>query len=203
MIHTVNFVLHLAASDCLKQLQPNPEDRPLDLNTGSQMAYRDLIIRELVETERKYVANLENLHDLKKTLEDTETIPGKIIQQICPKIDALLDFQHRFLSQLETINSMPPSSQHWGAPFLMFEDAFDIYSPIISNHNGATRITDDVFDKIKLSNHPIATDLHTLEHFLLSPLSRLAKYPVLLKVYWLIGCEWNNQLTQIGLDQKD
>lgn len=181
VIHTVNLVLHLAASGYLKQLQSNPEDRPLRLNTGSQMAYRDLIIRELVETERKYVANLENLYDLKKTLEEMDTIPGEMIEQICPKIDAILDFQHRFLSQLETINSMPPSSQHWGTPFLMYEDAFDIYSPIISNHPRATRIIDDVFDNIKLSNHPIATDLHTLEHFLLSPLSRLAKYPVLLK----------------------
>ncbi|KAL6399746.1 Rho guanine nucleotide exchange factor scd1 [Ilyonectria robusta] len=169
VVHTVNFVLHLAAS------------KPLCLNTGSQMAYRDLITKELVETERKYVANLENLHDFKKSLEEMDTIPGEMIEQICPKMDAILDFQHRFLSQLETINSMPPSDQHWGTPFQMYEDAFDIYSPIISNHHRATRIMDDVFDKIKLSNHPIATDLHTLEHFSLSPLSRLAKYPVLLK----------------------
>ncbi|KAH6967724.1 Dbl homology domain-containing protein [Ilyonectria sp. MPI-CAGE-AT-0026] len=181
VIHTINFVLNLAASDYLKQLQSNPEDRTLCLNTGSQMAYRDLITRELVETERKYVANLENLYDLKKSLEEMDTIPGEKIEQICPKIDAILDFQHRFLSQLETINSMPSSSQHWGTPFLMYEDAFDIYSPIISNHHRATRIIEDVFDKIKLSNHPIATDLHALENFSLSPLSRLAKYPVLLK----------------------
>lgn len=186
MIHTVNFVLHLAASGYLEQLQSNPDDRPLGLNTDFRMASRDLIIRELVETERKYVANLEKLYDLKKTLEEMGNIPGEILEQICPKIDAILDFQRRFLTQVETINSMPSSNQQWGTPFLMYEDAFDIYSPIISNHHRATRIISDVFDKIKLSNHPIATDLHTLEHFSLSPLSRLAKYPVLLKVYWFI-----------------
>ncbi len=39
-------------------------------------------MRELVDTERKYVQDLENLHDLKKALEQRGVVPGDIVHQI-------------------------------------------------------------------------------------------------------------------------
>jgi cell division control protein 24 len=46
---------------------------------GSKMTMRDHIVQELVNTERKYVQDLENLHELKKTIEQKGVIPGDVV----------------------------------------------------------------------------------------------------------------------------
>lgn len=146
------------------------------------MTYRDHIIRELVDTERKYVQDLENLHDLKKTLIDKAVIPGDIAYQIFLNIHGILDFQRRFLIRVETTNSMPQSVQQWGAPFVAYEEAFEIYQPFIANQRKAAKMANQAFEKIKLAEHPVACDFNTLDGFLLKPMQRLVKYPLLLKV---------------------
>lgn len=151
------------------------------MTAGSQMSYRDYIVRELVDTERKYVQDLENLHDLKKTLEERGVIPGDIIYQIFLNINAILDFQRRFLIRVETTNSMPQARQEWGSPFVFYEDSFNIYQPFIANQRKAAQLASQVFDKIQSAQHPVACDFNTLDGFLLKPMQRLVKYPLLLK----------------------
>ncbi|KHN94365.1 Dbl-domain containing protein [Metarhizium album ARSEF 1941] len=178
----VNYVLDLAEQrGLLLQLQAFPDEEPAVATGGSQMSYRDHIVKELVDTERKYVQDLENLHDLKKTLEQKGLIPGDVVHQIFLNINAILDFQRRFLIRVETTNSLPKAVQRWGAPFCFYEDAFDIYQPFIANQRKAAQIANQVFEKIQQSEHPVATDFNTLDGFLLKPMQRLVKYPLLLK----------------------
>ncbi|KAM0215142.1 hypothetical protein ACHAQD_008468 [Fusarium lateritium] len=178
----VNYVLDRAEErGYLLQALAHPEDAPGKEANGGQMTYRDHIIRELVDTERKYVQDLENLHDLKKTLEQQGAIPGDTLHQIFLNINAILDFQRRFLIRVETTNSMTDANQRWGAPFVMYEDAFDIYQPFIANQRKAAQVANQVFDKIQRSAHPVAADFNTLDGFLLKPMQRLVKYPLLLK----------------------
>lgn len=146
------------------------------------MSYRDHIVKELVDTERKYVQDLENLHDLKKTLEQRSVIPGDTIHQIFLNINSILDFQRRFLIRVETTNSMPSSRQDWGNPFVSYEESFGIYQPFIANQRKAAQVASQVFDKIQSAEHPVAVDFNTLDGFLLKPMQRLVKYPLLLKV---------------------
>jgi cell division control protein 24 len=146
------------------------------------MSYRDYIVRELVDTERKYVQDLENLYDLKINLEQRGVIPGDIVHQIFLNINSILDFQRRFLIRIETTNSMPPSRQEWGNPFVFYEDNFSIYQPFIANQRKAAQTASQVFDKIQSAEHPVACDFNTLDGFLLKPMQRLVKYPLLLKV---------------------
>lgn len=146
------------------------------------MTYRDHIIKEMVDTERKYVQDLENLHDLKKALEQRGVIPGDIVHQIFLNINAILDFQRRFLIRVETTNSKTELLQQWGAPFAQYEEAFNIYQPFIANQRKAAQVANQVFDKIQLIEHPVACDFNTLDGFLLKPMQRLVKYPLLLKV---------------------
>ncbi|KAI1454732.1 hypothetical protein F4805DRAFT_469131 [Annulohypoxylon moriforme] len=191
VISVVNRVLDLAEQrGLLLQIQPYPEEIG-PVIPGSQMTYRDHIIQELVDTERKYVQDLENLHDLKRTLEQKGVIPGDIIHQIFLNINSILDFQRRFLIRVETTNSMPQESQRWGAPFVTYEDAFDIYQPFIANQRKAGQIANQVFDKIQLAEHPVSFDFNTLDSFLLKPMQRLVKYPLLLKSL-LKKCEDDN-----------
>jgi cell division control protein 24 len=166
----------------LLQLQPYPEDAQADPAHKAKMTYRDHIVKELVDTERKYVQDLENLHDLKTTLEQKGAIPGDVVHSIFLNINAILDFQRRFLIRVETTNSMPIPTQKWGAPFVMYEDAFDIYQPFIANQRKAALMAQQVFDKIQQIGHPVALEFNTLDGFLLKPMQRLVKYPLLLKV---------------------
>jgi cell division control protein 24 len=165
----------------LLQVQPYPENGPETSLPTAQMTYRDHIVKELVDTERKYVQDLENLHDLKTTLEHKGAIPGDIIHSIFLNINAILDFQRRFLIRVETTNSMPVAAQKWGSPFTMYEDAFDIYQPFIANQRKAGIVATQAFDNIQAVNHPVALDFGTLDAFLLKPMQRLVKYPLLLK----------------------
>ncbi|KAI0181570.1 hypothetical protein GGR52DRAFT_44540 [Hypoxylon sp. FL1284] len=182
VIQVVNRVLDLAGQrGLLLQPQSFPEESGKTATPGSQMTYRDHIIQELVDTERKYVQDLENLHDLKKTLEQKGVIPGDIIHQIFLNINSILDFQRRFLIRVETTNSMLQDAQRWGAPFVTYEEAFDIYQPFIANQRKAGQIANQVFDKIQLADHPVSFDFNTLDSFLLKPMQRLVKYPLLLK----------------------
>ena len=178
----VNYVLDLAEKrGLLMRLQPYPDGEPAAVAGDGQMSYRDHIVKELVDTERKFVQDLENLHDLKKTLEQKSLIPGDIVHQIFLNINSILDFQRRFLIRVETNNSMPKAVQKWGAPFCFYEDGFEIYQPFIANQRRAAQIASQMFDKIQLSEHPVATDFNTLDGFLLKPMQRLVKYPLLLK----------------------
>ncbi|KAI1339943.1 Pleckstrin homology domain-containing protein [Xylariaceae sp. FL0016] len=183
VIQVVNYVLDLAEQrGLLLQVQPYPEDAgSAAAATGSTLTYRDHIIRELVDTERKYVQDLENLHDLKRALEKKAVISGEKVHTIFLNINAILDFQRRFLIRVETTNSMPQTAQKWGAPFVTYEEAFNIYQPFIANQRKAAQVAQQVFDKIQLAEHPVSCDFNTLDGFLLKPMQRLVKYPLLLK----------------------
>lgn len=179
----INHVLDLAEErGLLLQIQPYPETDDT-VQPGSKMSYRDYIVRELVDTERKYVQDLENLHDLKKTLEQNGVIPGDVVHNIFLNINAILDCQRKFLIRVETTNSMPASRQEWGSPFVAYEETFNTcYQPFIANQRKAGQLAAQVFDKIQSTEHPVACDLNTLDGFLLKPMQRLVKYPLLLKV---------------------
>ncbi|KAL0468199.1 rho guanyl nucleotide exchange factor [Neurospora intermedia] len=176
----INYVLDLAEKrGLLLQTLPYPED---DITQpGSKMTHRDYIVRELVDTERKYVQDLENLHDLKRTLEHRSVIPGEFIHDIFLNINAILDHQRKFLIRVETTNSMPQARQEWGSLFVTAEENFGIYQPFIANQRKAAQVATQVFDKIQEAGHPVACDFNTLDGFLLKPMQRLVKYPLLLK----------------------
>jgi cell division control protein 24 len=178
----VNYVLDLAEQrGLLLQVQLYPEGESIGSVEGLQMTHKDHLVKELVDTERKYVQDLENLYDLKTTLEQTGAISGDVIHQIFLNINAILDFQRRFLIRVETTNSMPTEAQRWGAPFVLFKKSFDIYHPFIANQKKAAQVANQVFELIQQSGHPVATDFNTLDGFLLKPMQRLVKYPMFLK----------------------
>ncbi|KAG6127577.1 hypothetical protein E4U38_006197 [Claviceps purpurea] len=177
----VNYVLDSAERrGLLLQLQPYPEEEPAATIVQAKMSHRDHVIKEMLDTERKYVQDLENLHDLKTTLEG-RNLPGDVMHQIFFNINAILDLQRRFLIRMETTLSMPKAVQRWGAPFTFYEESFQLYNSFIANQRKAAHVASLVFDQIHQSGHPVATDLNTLDGFLLKPMQRLVKYPLLLR----------------------
>ncbi|KAI9792853.1 MAG: hypothetical protein M1833_001012 [Piccolia ochrophora] len=142
---------------------------------------RDYVICELVDTERKYVQDLETLQKFKMLVEEKGEVPGDTIHAIFLNLNTLLDFQRRFLIRIETMNSLPESQQNWGQLFKTYHENFSVYEPYIANQKQADEQAMREFEKLQKVGHSITNDRATLSGFLLKPFQRLSKYPLLLK----------------------
>ncbi|KAK0105152.1 hypothetical protein ONS95_004450 [Cadophora gregata] len=154
---------------------------PVDKALASKK-YRDLVIRELVETERRYVHGLTQLCDLKNVIEQHDLLSRDVVQEIFFSLDAVLKFCNTFLLKIEEMSLLQPEdTQRWGSLFATSEEAFGVYVPYIGNQRQAKAAARREFDKISQIDHPLAIDINTLEMFIMWPLPRLVKYPLLLK----------------------
>jgi hypothetical protein len=88
----INIVLDAAEKRGLLMTSEKGDAAPAAM-PGGKMSYRDHVVRELVDTERKYVQDLENLHELKKSIEQKGVIPGDVVHDIFLNINAILDFK--------------------------------------------------------------------------------------------------------------
>ncbi|TGZ77324.1 hypothetical protein EX30DRAFT_311449 [Ascodesmis nigricans] len=166
-------------------------DRKLLLNRGaSDMAVvqtpqgpldsRARIIQELVETERKYVQDLENLQDYMRYLDKEEAVTKDLMHGLFLNLNQLVDFQRRFLIKVETLNSSPPEQQNWGSLFTGKEnsDAFGVYALYAANFEAAQALAVEHRDQLMKYPHPVFDNFAA---FLIKPVQRLTKYPLLLR----------------------
>lgn len=82
--------------------------------TAKPMDNRGRVVQEMVDTERKYVQDLEALQDYMKTLQASEVAPPDLIHNMFLNLNSLVDFQRRFLIRVETVYAQPPEQQRWG-----------------------------------------------------------------------------------------
>ena len=148
---------------------------------------RQHIIGELVRTERDYVEHLDLLQQFKNNIEESGAIAGDAAHDIFLNLNALLDFQRRFLIRIEQQNSLPESEQNWGRIFALYKDSFRVYEPFLANQNRCTAAVMAEWEKIKSA--PISNELKGMVEtptillaFLVKPFQRLTKYPLLLEV---------------------
>ena len=180
VVAAVNRVLDILQSRNL--LLPPEEGRsPTAPETSHKRTRRDYIVGELVDTERKYVQHLESLQQFKVAVEEKGEVPGDKVHTIFLNLNALLDFQRRFLIRIETVNSLPEKQQNWGQLFTQSQDSFRVYEPYIANQQHGEEQAMLEFDKLQNVGHQIAADRATLSGFLTKPFQRLSKYPLLLK----------------------
>ncbi|KAF2024830.1 hypothetical protein EK21DRAFT_77845 [Setomelanomma holmii] len=153
--------------------------------SGGKRTQREHIIDELVKTERTYVQHLELLQEFKKLVEEKGVISGDQVHDIFLNLNALLDFQRRFLIRVEQTNAQSPSEQNWGNLFVLYKDAFKVYEPYIANQKRCEQIAMREFDKLKETGgspemRQMVESPTLLTSFLLKPFQRLTKYPLLL-----------------------
>ena len=169
----------------------NPAAADLDegasVSSSIKRSQREYIIDELVKTERTYVQHLELLQEFKKLVEEKGIISGDQIHDIFLNLNALLDFQRRFLIRVEQTNALPASEQNWGNLFVLYKDAFKVYEPYIANQKKCEQIAMREFDKLKETGgtpemRQMVESPTLLTSFLLKPFQRLTKYPLLLSV---------------------
>lgn len=152
---------------------------------SGKRSQRQHIVDELVNTERTYVQQLELLHAFQLQCQKTGVIPGDVVHSIFLNLNALLDFQRRFLIRVEQINALSEDKQHWGKLFISNGDLFDVYEPYITNQKQCEETVIKEFDKLKTAGgspelQSIVANPSTLYGFLMKPFQRLSKYPLLL-----------------------
>ncbi|KAG0703246.1 hypothetical protein DFH29DRAFT_829393 [Suillus ampliporus] len=167
----------MSTHDSIDSLVGDVQNTPVP--TSAQEAARNNIIRELVETERKYVQDLEVMQKYATALSQSNTIDQDTIHYLFPGLNKLLNFQRKFLIRLEGTAEMPWRDQRWGLLFLENEEDFAVYEPYCANYTNAVDLM--VAEEQNLSVHNNLINAKSeLPAFLIKPVQRICKYPLLL-----------------------
>lgn len=140
---------------------------------------REKVVTELLETERKYVSDLEILQDYMKQLERNEIVPLATVRKMFLNLDSLVDFQRKFLMGVEANAQLPQADQRFGTLFLQMEEEFAVYEPFCGNYAVASDIVvEEASNLMKMTN--VLEPTHALPALLIKPVQRICKYPLLL-----------------------
>ncbi|XP_034436470.1 T-lymphoma invasion and metastasis-inducing protein 2 isoform X1 [Hippoglossus hippoglossus] len=158
------------------------------------------VIQELVDTEKSYVKDLVCLLDVYLTPLQTETFLSKAeMEALFGSLPQMLDFQRVFLQTLEEKISSCPNLSHLETPeqfkkllfslggsFLYYADHFKLYSGFCANHIKVQKVlerakTDRAFKHFLETRNPTNQHSSCLESYLIKPVQRVLKYPLLLR----------------------
>nr|POE47006.1 rho guanine nucleotide exchange factor scd1 [Quercus suber] len=182
----VNRVLDiLVQRGLVEDIQPTASDFE-QAAKGIKRTQRQHIVSELVTTERTYVKHLELLQAFKHLVEEKGIIAGDAVHDIFLNLNALLDFQRRFLIRVEQTNALPEDEQNWGKLFVLYCEAFKVYEPYIANQRKCEVTVVAEFSKLKdaggnIEMRQMVESSTALYGFLMKPFQRLTKYPLLLE----------------------
>ncbi|KAI9008895.1 hypothetical protein CLU79DRAFT_711363 [Phycomyces nitens] len=140
---------------------------------------RDKIVLELLETERKYVQDMELLQNYMRELQTQKIISADTVHYLFGNLNALVDFQRRFLIQLEDIAEKPAKDQQLGLLFVQMEEAFTVYEPYCSNYYSAQDLVKEKASELLKLEHALSP-AHQLLSMLIKPVQRICKYPLLM-----------------------
>ncbi|XP_053149458.1 rho guanine nucleotide exchange factor TIAM2 isoform X2 [Hemicordylus capensis] len=158
------------------------------------------VIQELLDTEKSYVKDLSCLFQFYLEPLQSETfLTQDEMESLFGSLPEMLDFQKVFLETLEDgisscsdFDTLETPSQFrkllfsLGGSFLYYADHFKLYSGFCANHIKVQKVlerakTDKAFKAFLDSHNPTKQHSSTLESFLIKPVQRVLKYPLLLK----------------------
>ncbi|CBQ71165.1 related to CDC24-GTP/GDP exchange factor for Cdc42p [Sporisorium reilianum SRZ2] len=172
------------------------EERGLLIETNRKSDNDDLdhpsddrakVIRELLTTERKYVQDLEVMQNYARALAQYDILPPDTLHNLFGNLNKLVDVQRRFLICVEENVRRPPDEQHFGHVFMTMEDDFTVYEPFCANYNLALDlINQEAHNLVRLKGMPLAQGCYLdpayeLPTFMIKPVQRICKYPLLLE----------------------
>ncbi|CDK26858.1 unnamed protein product [Kuraishia capsulata CBS 1993] len=154
---------------------------------------RSKVVKELVESERKFVQDLETLLRYRDDVMKRELISSEDLGILFPNLPEIVDFQRRFLVGLECNASVPEKYQRIGSVFLHAGvQGFKIYDPWSLLQTQAIDVIAREAGNLKRSSSLIDAS-YELQSFLIKPVQRLCKYPLLLQqLLKLTDSSWPN-----------
>uniref|UniRef100_A0A3P8YYP3 TIAM Rac1 associated GEF 1b n=1 Tax=Esox lucius TaxID=8010 RepID=A0A3P8YYP3_ESOLU len=158
------------------------------------------VICELVETERTYVKDLNCLIGRFLTPLQKETcLTQDELDILIGNLPEMVEFQVEFLKTLEDGTRLVPDLEKLervdqfkkilfslGGSFLYYADRFKIYSAFCASHTKVPKVlvkakTDADFKAFLDERNPRQQHSSTLESYLIKPIQRVLKYPLLLR----------------------
>jgi cell division control protein 24 len=171
VIHSINFVLNLEPSFISP---PIPDQLKI---TDS----RSKIIKELIETERRFVQDLKILIDYRDELIKSECLVIEDINILFPNLNEIIDFQRKFLIGLECNSNIPNKYQRIGSVFIhVGVEGFKIYENWSLFQTSVIEIIHREANNLKNISKIIPDPYDLQNFFLIKPIQRLLKYPLLL-----------------------
>uniref|UniRef100_A0A8C1W041 TIAM Rac1 associated GEF 2b n=1 Tax=Cyprinus carpio TaxID=7962 RepID=A0A8C1W041_CYPCA len=159
-----------------------------------------MVIQELVETEKSYVKDLGSLFEIYlKPLQRETFLSHDEMESLFGSLPEMLDFQRVFLQTLEERTTSSPEYHELETPeklkkllfslggsFLYYADHFKLYSGFCANHIKVQKVlerakTDRAFKEFLEARNPTKQHSSTLESYLIKPVQRVLKYPLLLR----------------------
>ncbi|XP_050642736.1 rho guanine nucleotide exchange factor TIAM2 isoform X1 [Macaca thibetana thibetana] len=177
----------------------DPPPRPLARHLSDADRLRK-VIQELVDTEKSYVKDLSCLFELYlEPLQNETFLTQDEMESLFGSLPEMLEFQKVFLETLEDgisassdFNTLETPTQFrkllfsLGGSFLYYADHFKLYSGFCANHIKVQKVlerakTDKAFKAFLDARNPTKQHSSTLESYLIKPVQRVLKYPLLLK----------------------
>uniref|UniRef100_H3DHK7 TIAM Rac1 associated GEF 2 n=1 Tax=Tetraodon nigroviridis TaxID=99883 RepID=H3DHK7_TETNG len=177
-------------------------ERPAQAMSQAHERHRAVrkVIQELVDTEKSYVKDLTCLFEIYlKPLQKETFLTQDEMESLFGSLPEMLDFQRVFLQTLEEkIASSPDCSTletpaqfkkllfSLGGSFLYYADHFKLYSGFCANHIKVQKVlerakTDQAFKEFLEARNLTKQHSSTLESYLIKPVQRVLKYPLLLR----------------------
>lgn len=139
------------------------------------------VMKEIIETERKYVKDLEVLVNYKNDLVKAELITSEQIHILFPNLNEIIDFQRRFLNGLECNINIPNNLSRIGSIFIHAANGpFKSYEPWTIGQLTAIDLINKEQANLQKSSKILDPGFE-LQSFILKPIQRLCKYPLLIK----------------------
>ncbi|XP_069492453.1 rho guanine nucleotide exchange factor TIAM1 isoform X2 [Ambystoma mexicanum] len=158
------------------------------------------VICELLETERTYVKDLNCLMERYLKPLKTETfLTQDELDVLFGNLTEMGEFQVEFLKtledgvrlvpdleKLETVDQFKKVLFSLGGSFLYYADRFKLYSAFCASHTKVPKVlakarTDSAFKAFLDAQNPKQQHSSTLESYLIKPIQRILKYPLLLR----------------------
>uniref|UniRef100_A0A7N6B0C1 DH domain-containing protein n=1 Tax=Anabas testudineus TaxID=64144 RepID=A0A7N6B0C1_ANATE len=205
-IHLIRLSTEQVAAFCrsLHDMNP-PESLPPTGGTATQrqLSHADKlrkVINELVETENTYVKDLNCLIKCYLTpLQKESFLTPEELDVLFGNLGEMVEFQVEFLRTLEDGIKLVPDLDRLerveqfkkvlfslGGSFLYYADRFKIYSAFCASHTKVPKVlakakTDPDFKAFLAERNPRQQHSSTLESYLIKPIQRVLKYPLLLR----------------------
>lgn len=156
---------------------------------------REKVVRELLETERKYADDLEFLFTYMRAIETQAVLPKHVITQIFSNLPHLVDFERKFLVMLEDCISRRYSEgssssnasasddllQKIGHLFQQNEKGLAVYGPFCANRTSSLDTFNDNKENLKPLSDLLDPESRMMDSYLIKPIQRICRYPLLLK----------------------